>query len=375
MFGKGIKLFTLFGFDVKIDLSWLIIAILITWSLAGSLFPAYYQDLSTATYIWMGIAGAAGLFLSIIIHEFSHSLVARKYGLNMKGITLFIFGGVAEMPDEPQSPKAEFYMAIAGPIASIVIGGVFFGLSNISRDIVPEPLTGVMDYLALINIILAGFNLIPAFPLDGGRILRSALWSWKKSLRKATRISSNIGAGFGIFLILLGIFRLIAGNFIGGLWMALIGMFLKTASQRGYEQVLLRDELKGEPIRRFTKENPITVADYITLREFVEDYVYKHHHKMFPVTKDSYLAGYIDIKQIKDIPKDEWETKTVGSVSNACNDENTIRADADAMEALSKMKQRGNSRLMVVDNGNLVGVVSLKDMLEFLSLKLDLETD
>ena len=180
MFGKRITLFKLFGFSVRIDISWLIIVILITWSLALGLFPHYYKDLSKTTYWLMGATGALGLFVSIIFHELCHSLVARRYGLPIKGITLFIFGGVAEMEEAPPSAKAEFMMAIAGPISSVLLGVVLYGILTLGKGSGwPDPVNGVIGYLAAINCILAGFNLLPAFPLDGGRMLRSALWGWK----------------------------------------------------------------------------------------------------------------------------------------------------------------------------------------------------
>lgn len=374
MFRNAIKLFKIFGFEVKIDFSWIIIAALVTWSLAGNLFPAFYKDYSTATYIWMGVAGALGLFISIILHELSHSLIARRHGLNMRGITLFIFGGVAEMPDEPRSPKAEFYMAVAGPAASVVIGGVFFGLSYLGQiNNVSQPITGVLSYLALINIILAGFNLIPAYPLDGGRILRSALWSWKKNLQKATKISSEIGSFFGLLMIVFGLIRLFSGYFIGGLWIGLIGLFLRSASQRGYEQVLIRKALQGEPVRKFMVENPVTVPGGINISRFVEDHAYKYHHKIYPVVNDSSLDGCLTIKQIKDIPREKWETETVADIAQSCSDDITIDVNADALEALRKMNRTGNTRLIVTKNNSLAGIITLKDMLGYLSLKLDLE--
>ncbi|MFW6129366.1 MAG: site-2 protease family protein, partial [Candidatus Aminicenantaceae bacterium] len=202
MFGKGITLIKLFGFKVKIDFSWLILGILITWTLAEGLFPHLYKDLSSLTYWLMGVAGALGLLFSIVFHELWHSLIARKFGLPMKGITLFVFGGVAEMSEEPPSPKAEFFMAVAGPISSAVLGLGLFGVFFLGASgNWPKSITGVINYLGFLNIILAGFNLLPAFPLDGGRVLRSVLWGWKDNIRWATRISSKIGGAFGIALI------------------------------------------------------------------------------------------------------------------------------------------------------------------------------
>jgi len=375
MFGNRIKLFKLLGFEVRVDWSWIIIAILIAWSLSKGVFPSYYKNLSPQTYWWMGIIGAAGLFLSIIAHEFSHSLVARKYGLPMKGITLFIFGGVAEMEDEPPSAKVEFMMAIAGPLCSILIALIFYGIHAAGKQAgLAQPINGVVGYLGWINGILAGFNLLPAFPLDGGRVLRSILWGVKKNLRWATYVSSRIGSGFGILLIVLGVIQVFRGNFVGGMWWFLIGMFLQGAAKASYQQLLTRRALEGEPVRRFMKTDAVTVLPSISLDELVEDYIYKYHFKMFPVVEDhDRLLGCVTTRQIKEIPRAEWARRTVGDVASQCTPENTIEPQADAMKALSIMKQTGASRLMVVEGGRLVGIIALKDLLELLSLKVELE--
>ena len=192
MFGARITLFRLLGFEVRLDASWLILAVLLTWSLARGYFPAYYPGLAAQTYWWMGVVGALGLFASIVLHELAHSVVARRYGLPMRGITLFIFGGVAEMDDHPPTAKSEGMMAIVGPIASYALALVFYLLHLAgSGGGLPEALTGVLGYLAFINLVLATFNLVPGFPLDGGRVLRSILWAWKGDLRWATRTASG----------------------------------------------------------------------------------------------------------------------------------------------------------------------------------------
>jgi Zn-dependent protease/CBS domain-containing protein len=374
MFGRRIKLFTLLGFEVGIDVSWIIIAILIVWSLADGLFPYLFKHLSAQTYWLMGVAGALGLFASIVFHEFCHSLVARRFGMRMKGITLFIFGGVAEMADEPPSAKAEFMMAIAGPLSSIFIGLVFYWAylaGKISGW--PVAVNGVLVYLAAINGILAAFNLLPAFPLDGGRVLRSILWGWKGNLRWATRISAQIGSAFGILLIFLGVLQFLRGNFIGGLWWFLIGMFLQSAAKMSYQQLLTRKALEGEPVRRFMNPNPVTVEAATTLAALVEDYVYRYHYKFFPVTSDAQLVGCITTKELKEVPREEWGKVTVGELAAACTPENTVRPDSDAVKALALMSQTGLSRLMVVEGDRLLGIVTLKDMMKFLSLKLELE--
>ncbi|GAB4377997.1 MAG: site-2 protease family protein [Calditrichia bacterium] len=322
----------------------------------------------------MGVGGALGLFVSIIFHELSHSLVARTQGLPIKGITLFIFGGVAEMHKELENARAELLMAIAGPIASIIMGGVFFAVHLVGYSWGwPKAVHGVLLYLSVINLILAGFNMIPAFPLDGGRVLRSALWAWKKNLRWATRVSSKIGSAFGILLIILGVINFINGNFIGGVWWFLIGMFLRGASYQSYQQLLLRKQLEGETLERFMKKDPVSVPPSLSLEDLVEDYIYKYHFKMYPVVEGDKLIGCVEVRQVKEIPRAERKHHTVGELIEACSEKNTINVRSDPVEALSRMHQSGKSRLMVVDNGKLVGIVALKDMLDFLSLKIDLE--
>ncbi|MBD3291149.1 CBS domain-containing protein, partial [candidate division KSB1 bacterium] len=308
----------------------------------------------------------------IIVHELAHSLVARRFGMPIKGITLFIFGGVAEMNEEPPSAKSEFFMAVAGPLTSILIGMVFYAFGMLAGASIPEAVAAVIRYLALINLILAGFNLLPAFPLDGGRVFRSILWAWKKDLKWATRFSSRIGSGFGVLLIVLGGLSFFGGNIVGGIWWVLIGFFMLSASRMSYQQLLLRKALEGEPVQRFMREDPVTVPPDITLQELIENYVYKYHYKMFPVVENDKLVGCISTAEVKEYSKDEWQNHQVGELAANCSDDNTIDPQEDALNALSTMRRTDKSRLMVVEKSELVGVITLKDMLKFFSLKLEL---
>jgi Zn-dependent protease len=376
MFGKRFKLFKMFGFEVRADLSWFVILTLVTWSLAGGAFPAEFPGQAGWVYWVMGFAGAVGLFASVVVHEMCHSLVARRRGLPMNGITLFIFGGVAEMSDEPPNPKTEFLMAIAGPISSFVIGGISLVLAWLAEGSGwPAAVFVTLRWLGYINIVLAVVNLIPGFPLDGGRVLRSILWHVKGNLRWATRVASYVGEGFGLVLIGLGFVSLLSWNPIGGMWDILIGWFLWSAARQSYQQVLLKQALRGEPVQRFMSAEPVTVPPSLPIVQLVDDYVYRYHYKMFPVVQDGELTGCITTRQIREVPRAEWATRTVGEVVNGCKDGNTIPPDADAMAALEKMSRTGASRLMVVDGRHLIGVVSLKDLLGFLSRKLELEGD
>ena len=376
MVTRRLNLFRGFGFPIRIDLSWIFIAVLVTWSLAVAWFPHEYTGLTPRTYWLMGIAGALGLFTSIVLHELGHAIVARRYGMKIRGITLFIFGGVAEMDDEPPSARAEFMVAIAGPLVSVWIGMMCFLISRAGEVAGwPEAVWGVFNYLAIINTIVVVFNLVPAFPLDGGRMLRSALWKRKANLRKATRISSRLGSGFGLFLFGMGLFSILAGNLVGGLWWIILGMFLRSAAQMSYQQLLVRRALEGEAVSFLMEANARTVPPKTSIARFVNDYVYKYHHKMFPVVKDGVLSGCVSTESVKEIPRSQWDEATIDDIVQPCNGDNTISPDEDAAEALSRMSRSGRSRLVVTDNGQLVGILSLRDMLKYLTFKLDLEED
>jgi Zn-dependent protease/CBS domain-containing protein len=362
------------GFAVRADASFLIILTLVTWSLARGLFPQLYPDLSVQAYWIMAVAGAVILFLSVVVHEASHSVVARRYGIPMKGITLFVFGGVAEMHDEPPSPKAELLMAIAGPIASVVIAVVFLIIAAVGAVLGWRPeIVGVIQYVGFTNGLLAVFNMLPAFPLDGGRVLRAILWWRKGEIRRATRIASNFGNIFGWLLIFAGFYTLVTGNFIGGIWWLLIGTFLRYAATMSYQQIVVRQMLEGQPVSRFMNPNPIAVPREIPLTELVEQYIYRHHHSFFPVVSGDRLVGCVTTQDVKKIPREDWDGQTVGSIAQQCGTANTVAPQADAMQALTKMGKTGATRLMVVDNDRLVGLVGSKDLLQFLSLKMELE--
>ncbi len=374
MFGKGVKIFKLFGFEVKIDFTWLFLAVLITWSLARGVFPNYYDDLSISTYWLMGIAGTVGLFLSVVFHELAHSLVARAHGIPMRGITLFIFGGIAEMHEDAKDPKSELLMAVAGPAASVLIAIVFWGIHWLDvGQTWPSPVHGLLIYLSTINIILAIFNMLPAFPLDGGRVLRAILWSWKDNLRWATKISSRIGSGFGVALIAIGVVSFISGNFINGVWLALIGFFLRWVAQNAYQQLIIRRLLEGDPVKRFMKKDPVTVPSSTPINNLVENYIYQYHFKLFPVVDDSRLIGCVNLKRVKEVPREEWSNRKVADIAEECSEDNTIEADTDAITALSQMNRTQQSRLMVVEDGKLQGVIAVKDLMSFLSHKMALE--
>lgn len=369
MFGKRIELFRLFGIPLRIDLSWFIVALLVTWSLAENFFPAVAVGLSPGTYWAMGAFGALGLFASVVLHELAHALVARSYGLSIRGITLFIFGGVAEMETESPSAKAEFMVAIAGPIASVAIAagcslliGVPWGFPGASVAV------AVLTYLAFINRMLVFFNMIPAFPLDGGRVLRSALWQWKGDLPWATSITSRIGSGFGVALIVLGGLLIVLGRSgVSGMWYILIGLFLRNAARMSYKQILIRGALEGEPVRRFMRPELIAVPRSMSVAEVVERYFNRHPVQFLPVVDGPRLMGCVSTVQIQELSPEEWGEHTVGAIAVPCSPHSIVTPDSDAMGALTRMSQSKSSHLMVVEEDRLLGIVAAQDLLRFLS--------
>jgi Zn-dependent protease/predicted transcriptional regulator len=374
MFTRRITLFKLLGFEVRVDASWLIIAALVTWTLAAGVFPSYYPGLGGPTYFWMGVAGAVLFFGSIVVHELCHSLVARRYGIPMKGITLFVFGGIAELGQEPPSAISEFMMAIAGPAASVLIGIFFYAIERAVRGAAPIQLTGVLAYLARINWILAAFNMIPAFPLDGGRVLRALLWHHNHDLRRATRTASRIGSAFGVGLIVLAVLNLFFGSVVTAIWYFMIGMFLRAVAQNSYQQVVVSSALQGEPVRKFMHTDLDTVTPDTSIADLVNEHMYRNHHHMLPVLSDSNrLEGCVTPEQVKSVPREEWQAHTVQEIAKPCSPEDTITPDTESTEALRLLQRSPNAKLMVVEDGRLVAIVSMRDLTDFLATKLELE--
>ena len=262
----------------------------------------------------MGVLGMIGLFLCVILHEFSHALVAKAYGLPISQITLFIFGGVAEIKKEPNLPNIEFWMAIAGPIMSFILAFMAYVLSHWGTLWGwPIVITGVLHYLSVINLFLAIFNLLPAFPLDGGRVLRALLWWWKGDLTWATQVSTALGAGIGSGLIFLGIFVLFLVSFLSGFWLILIGWFLQHVARATLSQYYMEKELKGEKLEKYMKKDPISVPPEITVQDFIDHYVLTSYHHLYPVTKIGVLIGLIQLQDIKSVDKQQWSKTRVKS--------------------------------------------------------------
>ncbi len=344
MFGTRWRLFRLLGIPVSVDASWLIILALLTLSFSND-FPdvlnRYFPGgakLPWYAYWIMGLTTALAFFVCVLLHELGHAVTARSLGMRINGITLFLFGGVSELGEEPPSAGTEFLMAVAGPAVSLLLAVAFGALTAAGYNAGwPHPLVIVLGYLAAVNAMVLVFNLVPAFPLDGGRVLRSILWAAMGNLRRATHWASVLGQVFAWALIGWGILEFFSGNWFDGVWIGLIGLFLNGAARSSYQQVLIQQALRGEPVRRFMNREPIVVPPSLDLRAWVEDYVYRYHRKMFPVASDGRLEGFITTRTLENVPRDDWARRTVGDAMKRDLQEITIRPDADALEALGKM--------------------------------------
>ncbi|MGI9406586.1 MAG: M50 family metallopeptidase [Hyphomicrobiaceae bacterium] len=372
MLGKAITLFEIFGFKVRIDISWAFLAMLIAWSLSQGYFPEFYKGFPTTTYWWMGLGGMLGLFASILLHEMAHSVVAKAFGMEIRSITLWLLGGVAEMEDEPPTPIAEFLMAIAGPLMSLALAGALFLISTSIASVQSlEPLYAVLQYLVFLNIIVTVFNLVPAFPMDGGRILRAVLWAVKKDFHWATRIAAKAGSLFGVFLIVVGILDIVWTGDLRGLWWIILGMFVRFAADASYQRVHVDRMLAGQTVGRVMARDPVSVPSDITIRRFIDDWIFKHYHDVFPVTQEGQLTGSISITSVKRLPQSRWDTTTVAEVMEPVSTQTTIDVQADVADALTKMKRANLTRLVVTDAGQLTGMVALKDILKLITLRSD----
>jgi len=361
----------LFGITVGFDLSWLIIAALVTYSLATGVFadPDKLPGASDSLRWLLGGVGAVCLFTSVLFHEFAHALAARQYGVGTRRITLFLFGGVAELDDEPPTPLAEFVIALAGPAASLVAALISFAVARVAGSMAgSEPLVVAMVWVAQINLMLALFNLVPAFPLDGGRVLRSILWWWRKDLLSATRISSAIGQGFAFILLGLGILRILAsGSITDGVWLCLIGMFIRNAARSAYREVAWRQLLAGEPVSQFMRRDPVVVPRHISIEELMSSYVQPHRLSSFPVVDDRRLLGVVNARLAAQTPRIEWDRQSVGTLTEPCSTTNTVAPETDALEAFGRMRRGRQPRLLVVEGEDLVGTLTLADLLKGLS--------
>ncbi len=363
----------LFGISIRIDYTWFVVFALIVWTLGSHYFPRQYPLWSQSIYWLMGIVTAVIFFASIIAHELAHSLVSKSKGVPVNSITLFIFGGVAEISDEPKKPSAEFLMAIAGPLTSFVIAIVFWLLSMVS-GYNRTPFSAMMLWLSIINTTIAVFNLIPGFPLDGGRILRSIIWKVTGNFKTATRSASFVGRVIAYLFILWGIWRIFAKNDVfGGIWIAFIGWFLENASASSYRQMTLKDALKGMKVRDIMVSDCMVLPSYLTVRSLVDNYILHSNNQCFPISDGSQIVGIITLNMIKEIPQSQWETVTIGEAMFPLDKIIYVHPDEEVFTVMQKMAVEQIYQLPVMENGQLVGMVSRDNIINVVNLKTELK--
>jgi Zn-dependent protease/CBS domain-containing protein len=361
----------IFGIDVNIDSSWLIVFVLITWTLAGSYFPDQYPDWASWLHWTVGVTTSVLFFASVLAHEFAHSLVAIRQGEKVRSITLFIFGGVAQITEEPGRALKEFFMAIVGPLSSLAIGLAFGILWLVVRGF-SEPVGALARYLAMINASLAFFNLIPGFPLDGGRVLRALIWGISGNLRMATRVASWFGQGIALLFMLWGIWQVFTGAFINGLWIAFIGWFLRNASISGYRQVIMRDVLREVRVEDLMSHDFEAVSPALTIQQLVDDYVLRRRDHAYPVADGDRLRGIICLHDVRAVPRQQWASKLVGEVMTPWEKLATVSAEDDGNTVLTFMNTHNVGQLPVVEGNRLMGMLRRGDVIRFIQLRGEL---
>jgi Zn-dependent protease/predicted transcriptional regulator len=364
--GGALTLFRVLGIPVRVHASWLVIYGLIAWSLSAGYFPQVLPDVSARTHWVSGFVAALLLFVSVFLHELSHSVVARRHGLPVAAITLHVFGGVSELGREPESPGVEFRMAIVGPLTSFALGGLAFVAVALVGD--RAALAAILRYLAVVNFAVGAFNLVPGFPLDGGRVLRAALWRARGNLQWATRVASRAGSIVALALIGLGIVRGLTGEFLGGLWFVLIGLFLRQAAEGSYQQLVLRRALAPLVVRDVMTRDVISVPADLPLARVVDEYFWRHHVTSFPVVDGERLVGILSIHRLGDRSQEGWRAIRAREAMQPIVEALTARPGDRVPDALEKLSRNGLGRLAVLDRGRLVGYLSLRDVLHVLAV-------
>lgn len=364
----GIRVGSVGGVEISLDYSWFIIFFLILGTFAGAVFPAHAPGMDWAAYLIMGLVGAALFFGSLLAHELSHAFMAIRRGIGVQGITLFIFGGMARTERDASSPADEFLIAVVGPLMSLLLAALFYGLAfATSQGGAPLAITVVAEYLGLLNLALAIFNLFPGFPLDGGRLLRATLWHFTGSMRKATRVAAAAGRLLGWAIIGLGLFALIVGGaLIGGLWFVFIGWFLSHAAQASYQHVLLNEVLSPLTARRAMTPDPETVSPDLSLEELVHGYFLERPYGSFPVTDDGVPIGLVTLAQVKAVPRADWKGTIVADIMSPLVETFTVSPETPMMDVLQGMQKHETSRVLVVRDWELVGIISGSDLASWL---------
>jgi len=376
MFRGGIPIGKAFGISLRLHYSWFFIFALVTWSLAAVYFPATHPEWSLLLKIGAGLVASVLFFGSVLFHELMHSLVSIRQGTQIQAITLFFLGGVSEMTGEPKTAGDEFRMAAAGPFSSLVLGGVFLGIFFTLRGETSgaaQFVAAISYYLGLINILLGVFNLIPGFPLDGGRVLRSLIWWRTRNMQSATKIASSIGRAIGFIFIFGGIWLALTGNFFNGIWLALIGWFLETAASGSYRQLMLQDMLKGHTASEVMSRDCTMVPPDITVERLVNEHILSSGRRCFPVVSGGHTEGLVTLSNVRSIPHDLRKTTLVRDAMTPVNQVKSVSPNADLSSILKMLSENDINQVPVVWENKVVGIVARDNLINFINTRNELQ--
>jgi Zn-dependent protease len=360
---QTIPLGRVLGIPIGVHYSWFAILVLFTCTLAAGYFPAEFPGWSALTYWILGALTTILLFVAVLLHELGHAVVALHYQVPVRGISLFLFGGVAQMDEEPPAPAAEFWIAIAGPLVSLVLAAAL----GLLRAAVPgmSPLLALAEYLAFVNVTLALFNLIPGFPLDGGRVFRAVVWAVTHDLRRASVIAANLGRGVALLFVVAGIWQVIGGNMATGLWIAFVGWFLETAARAEVRRQQTQGLLAGHSASEVMEPDQAAVPPGTTLQQLVDRYVLVTGARSFVIEGDEHAVGLLTLHQIKGVPRAEWPTTPVARIMTPAARVKSVRPDSELWMALQQMDREGVVQLPVVANGQILGMLTREGIARF----------
>ncbi len=374
MLSGGIPIGKLFGIPLRLHYSWFIIFALVTWALAGSYFPDKYPEWNRIEAVLAGIITSLLFFASVLIHELMHSLVARKEGIPVLSITLFIFGGVSQLTKEPERPLDEFRMTIVGPGSSLVLGGIFLGLYfGLHHSTGAAQFIGAISYwLGLINLSLGVFNLIPGFPLDGGRVLRSLLWNRNKNLLKATKTASDIGRVMGYLFIFVGIWFIFIGQFFNGIWLAFIGWFLESAASGSYRQLIVQERLQGHKAREIMSQDCQLVDPDMNVDKLVNEYILRSGSRCFAVMENGRVQGLVTMHDVKQVDRAYWNNKKVREVMTTPEKMKSVGPDDELLMVFKLMSENDINQVPVIEDHNVIGIIGRDKIIAFLDVHKEL---
>lgn len=361
----------IFGVDIKLDYSWFLVLVLTTWSLAAQYFPNAYPGWPSTAYWVLGVAAAVLFFASVLAHELAHSVVSQESGVPVRDITLFIFGGAAQISEEPKTARNEFWMALVGPLTSFVFAALFGLLWWIGRLVSPY-LQALSMWLAGVNLSLGLFNLIPGFPLDGGRVFRAVVWSVTGDLRRATKIATGLGRLVAYGFILFGALQIFSGSFFNGIWLAFIGWFLENAATVSYRRMALDEVLAGHTVREVMTTECQSIPHHLTLDAFVDGILLRTGRRCFPIREGEKVRGLVTIHRIREVPRERWKTTRVEEVMIPTSDLKTVSPSDELSAVLRRMAGEDVNQFMVMEDGELLGLVARDNLLNFIQTQAEL---